>query len=233
MSDFFADMLNELDAEQAEASLADSQTSNGDVICVGDEEESEPSGSLPSSSSPSVPNKTSCSLQVTPRVRPAARRSLQSLRRDGLSSLKVPLPPFERTSSEKLAPLLVDPNTHDLPCVLAIPQSAKRKRTIKKKVEAPLPVPLWPQYSLTWKGEPIKDQKWITVAAKEYWLVRLCDSMTNMSYKEVVKKVVDKFSVGLSDPSLVRHALSGRGGIRSSERGGQVGMGSRIGVGLR
>jgi len=50
--------------------------------------------------------------------------------------------------------------------------------------------------------------------------------------------------VGLSDPSLVRHAPSGRAGIRSCERvwgegvvgegeGGQIGMGGRIGVGRR
>ena len=217
MDDEFAKMLDDLEEVPEETSSPGSQPIADEVICLLGEEE--PTSSLPSSSSSSPPNKTSSFVKVTARTRPAARR--RGERKPGVRGVNAygARAPFDRRSSEKLVPLMPDSHAHDFPCVLALPQSAKRKRTIKQKVIAPLPVPLWPQYSLTWKCEPIEGQKWITVGAKEHWLVRLCDSMTNMSYKEVVKKVVDKFSVGLSDPTLVRHAPSvGRGSDRA--RGG-------------
>ena len=230
MADEFEDMLNSLEEVQAENNLPGKE-----VIILDDDELS---GHAPGTRPAAV-----ASVQNQNRASGRGARKRRAGGRGGVSGVDAVRLPFARSSSEKLVPLKADICLDDIPCVLAIPQSAKRKMNpaVKKTVAGAVPVPLWPQYSLTWKGEPIQGQKWITVGSKEYWLVRLCDSMTNMAYKDVVKKVVDKFSVGLSDPSLVRHAPSGRAGIRSCERvggrewwgrGKEVRSGWEVGSGL-
>ena len=135
MDDEFAKMLDDLEEVPEETSSPGSQPIADEVICLLGEEE--PTSSLPSSSSSSPPNKTSSFVKVNARTRPAARR--RGERKPGVRGTNAnrARPPWNRRSSEKLVPLMPDSHAHDFPCVLALPQSAKRKRTIKQKVSAP------------------------------------------------------------------------------------------------
>ena len=75
------------------------------------------------------------------------------------------------------------------------------------KAEAPqpsVPIPLWPQYKLTWLGQALPDYTWIRIGPTEHWMERMVDSMTKMPARNVAKKSCDKFRRGLSVPVWAR-----------------------------
>jgi hypothetical protein len=70
---------------------------------------------------------------------------------------------------------------HDLTCIFV--------KTGKHNV----PVPLWSQYTATWKGVEDKRATWIVVSSWEWWLMRVIDAVTAKSVRQVGKTFTDYF----------------------------------------
>ena len=56
-----------------------------------------------------------------------------------------------------------------------------------------MPVPIWCQYSATWRGEDCENAKWIIVSNYESWVMGLAGAVTRKSVREVAKTFADHF----------------------------------------
>ena len=113
-----------------------------------------------------------------------------------------------------------------------IPQTQKRKRSIlndcrlnsvkmidtcdvkcvgiEKKDGCFVPVPLWCQYLVSWKGTDFEGQKWLVIGNYERWLMQLVDIVTPKSVRQVSKVLSDNIRVEF-DLSLAKARRSGDG----------------------
>ena len=46
-------------------------------------------------------------------------------------------------------------------------------------------IPLWPQYSVTWKGADLNDSTWLVLSNYERWVLRCVDAVTNRCVRKV------------------------------------------------
>ena len=91
--------------------------------------------------------------------------------------------------------------------------------------EPPCAVPLWPQYTMTFRGVPVPDSTWIRVSKTERWLRMMADCMTNANVRDVLKGVTQKLSRGLSCDRTVRwHRPLSRSHLRQKPSLVQGGM---------
>ena len=56
-----------------------------------------------------------------------------------------------------------------------------------------VPVALWNQYNVVWKGADFKTSTWIVVGNYERWFMQLVDATTSKSVRTVAKNFIDKF----------------------------------------
>ena len=75
-----------------------------------------------------------------------------------------------------------------------------------------LPIPLWPQYELTWHGRLRPQHTWITWAYAEHWLVRIVETVTKRSVREVAKRSLERFRRGLNAPDRCGGSWQGSDG---------------------
>ena len=68
----------------------------------------------------------------------------------------------------------------------------------KKSDHPPMAIPLWPQYSLTFRNVPVRDTTWIHLTTTEPWLKLMADYMTNSCVRDVVSKVMGTLRRALS-----------------------------------
>ena len=74
----------------------------------------------------------------------------------------------------------------NLPCVFV-------QRQGKKGAAGPDAVPLWPRYTLQWRGEAIAACHWVIVAPTEYWVKQLIDNTTTAHVRPLARKLCDAF----------------------------------------
>ena len=55
-----------------------------------------------------------------------------------------------------------------------------------------VPVPLWGQYTVTWKGGDLEQSRWILVSNYERWVDALVDNITNTSRRKIGKSFIDR-----------------------------------------
>ena len=81
--------------------------------------------------------------------------------------------------------------------------------------EPPCAVPLWPQYTMTFRSKAVTDSTWIRVSKTERWLRMMADCMTNANVRPVLQGVTEKLSRGLSCDRTVRwHRALSRSHLR-------------------
>ena len=56
-----------------------------------------------------------------------------------------------------------------------------------------VPVPLWKQYTVSWKGADLQQSKWIVVSNYEPWLMQMINAVTNKCVRRVGKAFTDLF----------------------------------------
>ena len=56
-----------------------------------------------------------------------------------------------------------------------------------------VPVPLWCQYTATWRDVDFGDSRWIIVSNYESWIMGLVDAVTNKRVRDVAKTFADHF----------------------------------------
>ena len=114
------------------------------------------------------------------------------------------------------------------PSALATVFVEVKKNENTEKPDTCVPIPLWPQYKMTWIGQAC-DLTWITVSSSEHWVARMVDSLTNMDKRVVARKTVDRFRSGLKVPVWALPRWADRGGGRIG-RVGRIRLRGRIGI---
>ena len=224
MGDPFAEALDAFsDAEEPQNDRGALQPSQAVVVAVADSDV-EGSGSQPSS----VPGAPS----------PAKVEKVGPKKRKGGS----PRGPQECNSNkaqkkdpaklQQLTPQSCwkeDPEIEGVePSALATVFVEVKKNENTDKPDTCVPIPLWPQYKMTWIGQAC-DLTWITVSSSEHWVARMVDSLTNMDKRVVARKTVDRFRSGLKVPVWALPRWADRGGGRIG-RVGRIRLRGRIGI---
>ena len=65
--------------------------------------------------------------------------------------------------------------------------------------DQPVPVPLWGQYSASWRGFDFGGARWVLVSNYECWVMNLVNAITNKSVREVAKDFADHFRTHFSE----------------------------------
>ena len=154
----------------------------------------------------SAPAAGSSSQQSTPPTG-KKRKSAASARVEG-SDQKAP-----RADRERLAPtpsvrwdaVSVSSKWRDIGSVFIEADKAVVNGEAKKSDRhPPCAIPLWPQYTMTFRGVPVPNCTWIRVSKTERWLRMLADGMTNSNVRDVLQGVTQKLSRGPSCDRTVR-----------------------------
>ena len=70
----------------------------------------------------------------------------------------------------------------------------------QNKPASRVPIPVWPQYTMKWSGRQACDDIWILVGPREFWLMRMIDSLSNQDKRILAKRTAAVFRRGLKAP---------------------------------
>ena len=88
----------------------------------------------------------------------------------------------------------------------------------QNKPASRVPIPVWPQYTMKWSGRPADDGTWILVSPKEYWLMRMIDSLSNQDKRVLAKRTAAVLRRGLKAPVWAIPRMAQTGSDQRSDR---------------
>ena len=154
---------------------------------------------------PAAPAAGSSSQQSTPPTR-TKRKAAASACIEG-SEQKAPRADRKRLPKKESVTWDAVPMSSkgmDIGCVfIEADKSVVNGEAQKTDREPPRAIPMWPQYTMTFRGVPVPDSTWIHVSKSERWVRMMADGLTNSNVRDVVAGMLQELSRGLSwRPSL-------------------------------
>ena len=77
-------------------------------------------------------------------------------------------------------------------CLGFVPRFQKKSKK-NSEVEA---IPLWPQYTASWRTAQFQEQKWLVVSSQTRWLQLLVTASVRMSIRDVVARLCELAKTG-------------------------------------